>query len=116
MKKFVAVALVKIVAESPHVVEGSSNSDTVTNPTALQGQSEAQGSQAMSMAQTMATELASALVKGQEESTRALLEAAKRAHRGPLPALELQGGSKPSVKVTKLWLEKVQAVLKDYEG
>ena len=31
MKKFDAVALVKIVAESPHVVEGSSNSETTTD-------------------------------------------------------------------------------------
>ena len=40
----------------------------------------------------------------------------KKAHRGLMPTLEMQGGSKPSVKVTKVWLEKVRAVLKDYEG
>ena len=67
------------------------------------------------MAQTMATELASALVRSQEESARALLEAARRAQRGILPALELQGGSKPSVKATKVWLEKVKVALKDFE-
>ena len=78
MKKFDAVALVKIVAESPHVVEGSSNSETTTDPTAPQG---GQVSEAASMAQTMASELASALVKSQEESARALLEAARRAQR-----------------------------------
>ena len=116
MKKFDAMALVKLLAESPHAVEGSSNNETTTDPTALQGQSEAQSGQALSVAQTMASELASALVRGQEESARALLEAAKRAHRGPLPALELQGGSKPSVKVTEVWLEKVKTVLKDYDG
>ena len=45
-----------------------------------------------------------------------VLEAARKAHRGLMPTLEMQGGSKPSVRVTKVWLEKVKAVLEDYEG
>jgi len=118
MKKFDAVALVKLLAEAPFSEEGaSSNSDTVTDPAAVAAaMSQAQASQAMSMAQTVASELAEALARHQESSARALIEAAKRANRSPLPTLELQGGSNPSVKVTKVWLEKVKVVMKDYEG
>jgi len=114
MKKLGAVALVKIVAESLHVVDGSSNSDTITNPTAaLQGQSEAQGSQVMIMAQTMA----SVLVRGQEEGSQGAAGASREGSQGSSACSGAAGGgSKPSVKVTKVWLEKVQTVLKDYKG